>query len=305
MPITINDSLPAKQTLEQENIFLMPETRASTQDIRPLEILILNLMPTKITTETQLLRLLSNTPLQMKVDLLQTATHVSRNTPAEHLLSFYHVFDDVRHKRYDGMIVTGAPVEEMPFEEVDYWPELCTIMDWSVEHVYSTLFICWGAQAGLYHFYGINKHPLSEKRFGIFPHRVLVPKHPLMRGFDEDFYVPHSRHTEVRSQDILANPELLLLSDSERAGAYIACSKDGRRFFVTGHPEYDRDTLAKEYFRDVEKGLPIAVPENYFPGNDPGQVPRCNWRSHANLLYVNWLNYFVYQETPYDLEKLS
>lgn len=304
MPIKIPNSLPATSTLEAENIFVMTELRAIHQDIRPLRIVILNLMPTKIATETQLLRLLSNTPLQVEVDLIQTSSYTSKNTPQEHLLKFYKTFDDIRHERYDGMIITGAPVENMPFEEVAYWPELCEIMDWAKRNVYSTFFICWGAQAALYHYYGIQKYPLPEKMFGIFPHNVLNLKNPLVRGFDEVFFAPHSRHTTVRAEDIKAVPSLELLSTSPIAGVYLAASRDGRRIFCTGHSEYDRETLANEYFRDVNKGLPIKLPYNYFPDNDPAKTPPHVWRGHANLLYVNWLNYFVYQSTPYDLSEL-
>lgn len=304
MPITIADNLPAKTALERENIFIMPEGRAIAQDIRPLRLLILNLMPTKIVTETQLLRLLSNTPLQLEIDLLQTSSYQSKNTAPEHLLSFYKTFDDVRMNRYDGMIITGAPVEQMPFEQVDYWKELSMIMYWSVTHVYSTLYICWGAQAALYYFYGIDKQPLPEKCFGIFEHKVLIPTHPLLRGFDDRFFAPHSRHTEISLEALSCCNAIDILATSKEAGLYIAASKDGRQFFVTGHSEYDRDTLAKEYFRDKDKGQSIQVPRHYFPGDDPAQTPIQNWRSHANLLYVNWLNYYVYQETPFDLKHL-
>jgi len=304
MPICIPNDLPAVKVLEGENIFVMPENRARQQDIRPLSIIILNLMPKKIDTETQLLRLLGNSPLQVEIELMQTATHTSKNTPSEHLLKFYKTFDDVRDERFDGMIITGAPVEQMPFEQVDYWPELCEIMEWSRTHVYSVFHICWGAQAGLYYHYGINKYPLPQKMFGLFEHRILDPNHPLVRGFDEVFLAPHSRHTEVRAEDIEAVPELELLSVSDVAGVYIAASRDGRQFFVTGHSEYDRNTLAAEYFRDLSQGLPIEQPVNYFPNGDTdAQVPH-RWRSHAHLLYANWLNYFVYQQTPYDLKDL-
>lgn len=300
MPIKVSDGLPAIQTLEKENIFVMPEFRALHQDIRPLKIIILNLMPTKIETETQLLRLLSNTPLQMEVELLQAATHISKNTPQEHLLEFYKTFDEIKHRRYDGMVITGAPVEHLPFEQVDYWDELCEIMEWSKTNVYSTFHICWGAQAGLYYHYGIPKHNLKEKMFGVFEHRTLEPTHPLLRGFDEVFWAPHSRHTEVRREDIEKVDDLEILSTSSEAGVYIVADKSGRRIFVTGHSEYDRDTLAKEYFRDVKKGLDIKIPLHYFPDDDPSRTPPLKWRGHANLLYTNWLNYFVYQKTPYD-----
>ncbi|MBR6790808.1 MAG: homoserine O-succinyltransferase [Oscillospiraceae bacterium] len=302
MPINIPDSLPANSALRRENIFTMNEERASHQDIRPLRIAILNLMPKKIDTETQLLRLLSNSPLQIDIELLQTSTHVSKNTSESHLFKFYKKIDDVRERYFDGLIITGAPVEQMPFEEVDYWPELCDIMEWSKTHVFSTFHICWGAQAGLYYHFGVRKYDLPKKMFGIFPHHVHQPFHPLMRGFDETFYVPHSRHTEVRAEDILACEGLELLSSSVMSGVYIAASKDGRQFFVTGHSEYDRGTLAAEYFRDLDKGLPIQVPFNYFPGDNPEEEPQFIWRGHANLLYVNWLNYFVYQQTPYVVE---
>ncbi len=304
MPICIPDSLPAAQVLESENIFIMAEERASHQDIRPLKIGILNLMPTKIATETQLLRLLSNTPLQVEIELIQTATHTSKNTAAEHLLKFYKTFDEIQNERFDGLIITGAPVEQMPFEEVDYWPELCTFMEWSKKHVYSTLHICWGAQAALYYHYGIPKYPLSQKMFGVFEHQTLIPKHPLVRGFDELFFAPHSRHTTVRQEDIAACPQLRLLAASKEAGAYLIASESGRQFFVTGHSEYDRDTLAGEYFRDIKKNLPIEVPRHYFRNDDPSQEILYRWRGHASLLFSNWLNYFVYQATPFDLAAL-
>ncbi len=304
MPINIPDTLPASRILEQENIFVMNEDRAAHQDIRPLRIAILNLMPKKIETETQLLRLLSNTPLQVDVELLLTATHASRNTPAEHLLKFYKTFADVKDDRFDGLIITGAPVEQMDFEEVDYWPELCSIMEWSKTHVYSTFHICWGAQAGLYYHYGIPKIPLPEKMFGIFSHYNLSPSHKLMRGFDEVFVAPHSRHTGIRQEDILADARLELLSYSDQAGPYLIASRDNRQIFVTGHSEYDRDTLAGEYRRDVDKGLSIQLPRNYFPQDDPARAVPHLWRSHAHLLYSNWLNYFVYQDTPFDLSEL-
>lgn len=305
MPIKVADGLPAILTLEKENIFVMPEQRASHQDIRPLKIVILNLMPTKMETETQLLRLLSNTPLQMEIDLLQAATHTSKNTPSEHLLEFYKSFDEIKDKRYDGMVITGAPVEQLPFEEVDYWPELCKIMDWSKRNVYSTLHICWGAQAGLYYHYNVPKHDLSEKMFGIFRHKTLIPTHPLLRGFDDVFWAPHSRHTEVLASDIEKVQGLEILSVSDEAGVYIVANADGRQIFVTGHSEYDRNTLATEYFRDVDKGLDIKMPRHYFPDDDPKLSPPLKWRGHSNLLYTNWLNYFVYQKTPFDLESLN
>lgn len=305
MPINIPNDLPAARIFEEENIFFMSERRAHSQDIRPLRILLLNLMPKKIETETQLLRLISNTPIQVDVELLQTASHTSKNTPSEHLLKFYKTFEDVREQRFDGMIITGAPVENLPFEEVDYWEELCEIMRWSSTHVYSTYHICWGAQAGLHFHYGIGKYPLGQKMFGVFEHRNLAPRHMLMRGFDEVFWAPHSRHTEVRREEIAACPDLEILSESDEAGVYIAASRDGRQIFVTGHSEYDRMTLAGEYWRDRERGLSIELPRHYFPGDDPEKTPVFRWRSHASLLYSNWLNYFVYQRTPYDLSQLE
>lgn len=301
MPVKIPDSLPARSILEGENIFVMAEEQALHQDIRPLRIAILNLMPTKIATETQLLRLLGNSPLQVEIELLHMESHESRNTPAEHLLEHYATFAEVREQNFDGLIITGAPVETLPFEEVDYWPELVEVMDWARTHVFSTFYICWGAQAGLYHYYGVPKHPLAEKMFGVFPHRLNVRHERLTRGFDDRFYAPHSRHTEIRREDVLAVPELVLVSESEEAGVYIVMSRDRRHVFVTGHSEYDPLTLKAEYDRDVAKGLPIAVPREYFPGDDPALEPRVLWRGHANLLYANWLNYHVYQQTPYDL----
>ena len=282
----------------------MTESRALTQDIRPLKILILNLMPTKIETETQLLRLLSNSPLQIEVELLQTATHQSKNTSAEHMLKFYKTFDDVREEKFDGMIITGAPVEHLPFEKVDYWEELCMIMEWSKTNVYSTFHICWGAQAGLYYHYGIPKYPLEEKMFGIFPHHALDPYHPLMRGLDDIFYVPHSRHTEIRRSDIAFVKDLQILSFSEQAGVHLVSDMECRNFYSTGHSEYDRETLATEYFRDVNRGLAIEMPFNYFPDNDPQRTPPMTWRTAGSMIFSNWLNYFVYQRTPYDLATL-
>lgn len=305
MPICIPNSLPAAKVLEEENIFVMHEDRAKTQDIRPLRIVILNLMPKKIETETQLLRVLGNTPIQVDIELLQTATHVSKNTPQEHLFKFYKTFDEIKDERFDGMIITGAPVEQMQFEDVSYWEELCEIMEWTKTHVYSTFHICWGAQAGLYYHHGIPKYPLDQKLFGVFPHKVLDEKHPLLRGFDEVFLAPQSRHTEVRKRDILKTDGLKLLTWSDVAGAHIICSHNDRQIFVTGHSEYDRMTLAEEYFRDLDKGLPIEMPVNYFPQNDPTKEPPFVWRSHGNLLYSNWLNHVVYQETPYDLSELA
>ena len=305
MPIKIPNDLPAAATLQSENIFVMPETRAVTQDIRPLEILILNLMPTKIVTETQFARLLGNTPLQVHLEFLHTRSHVATHVSAEHLFTFYKTFDEVRDRRYDGMIITGAPVEQLPFEDVEYWQELCSIMDWSRTHVHSTLHICWGAQAALYHHYGIEKVPLEKKLFGVFPHRVEYKNPILLRGFDDVFNAPHSRHTEVRAEDIAAVPDLEILAVSPEAGVYLAASRDGKHVFVTGHAEYDADTLKNEYERDKAKGLPVTLPRHYFPNDNPTQEPLVTWRAHANLLYANWLNYYVYQETPYDLSKLS
>ena len=304
MPIKIPDSLPARATLEGENIFVMTEYRAIHQDVRPLSLLILNLMPTKIVTETQLLRKLSNSPLQVEVELLQTASHISQNTDAGHLSSFYTTFDQVRRRKFDGMIITGAPVENLDFNDVDYWPELCEIMEWSKTHVHSTLHICWGAQAGLYYHYGIPKYSLPEKLFGVFPHDIVRKQSPLFRGFDDQFFVPHSRYTTNKLEDIAAHPELQLLATSPDAGLFAVKSEDNRRFFITGHPEYDPDTLANEYFRDVNKGLDIAVPANYFPDDDPTQPPVVRWRSAAQLFYTNWLNYYVYQTTPYDITQI-
>lgn len=305
MPINIPNNLPAYATLLGENIFVMTDEMASRQDIRPLKIAVLNLMPKKIETETQILRLLSNTPLQVDIDLLQTATHQSRNTPAEHLLNFYTTFDAVREKRYDGLIITGAPVEQMDFCEVDYWQELTEIFDWSKRNVYSTLHICWGAQAGLFYHYGVPKYPLAKKMFGIFPHKILQPNHPLLKGFDELFMVPHSRHTEVRAADIEQVSQLEILTSSKISGVHIVASKNGRQFFMTGHSEYDRETIAGEYFRDFEKGLPINIPANYFPDDDTTAKPLYSWRCHANLMFSNWLNYCVYQQTPFNLEQLQ
>lgn len=305
MPIKIQNSLPATKILESENIFVMTEDRAMTQDIRPLKIIILNLMPTKIETETQLLRLLGNSPLQVDIELLQTVTHVSKNTSHTHLTTFYRTFEEIKDQKYDGMIITGAPVELLDYEEVDYWDELCEIMEWSKRNVYSTLHICWGAQAALYYHYGIPKYLLPEKLTGVFRHRILDVFHPLMRGFDDRFLIPHSRHTEVRREDIQKHEDLIILATSRVAGVSIVANKSGRQFFITGHAEYDRNTLANEYFRDVNKGLHPQVPQNYFPGNDPAALPPLTWRSHANLLYTNWLNYYVYQQTPYDLKNLK
>ena len=304
MPIKIANELPAHKALELENVFVMTEKRAVSQDIRPLKILILNLMPTKIETETQLLRLLSNSPLQVEIELLQVKSHKSKNTSQEHMLKFYKTFDEICDKKYDGLIVTGAPVENLEFEEVDYWEELCGIFEWSKKNVYSTFHICWGAQAALYYHYGVPKYPLEEKLFGVFPHRCLDNLHPLMRGLDDEFYVPHSRHTENLRSDIALVKDLQILSYSEYAGVHLVSDMACRNFFATGHSEYDRETLAKEYFRDVNKGLPIKVPYNYFPDDDPNRTPKMSWKGTANLLFTNWLNYFVYQQTPYDLSTL-
>lgn len=304
MPIKIDDRLPAKESLEKENIFVMTQSRAQGQDIRPLKILILNLMPTKVETETQLLRLLGNTPLQVDIELLQTATHKAKHTDEDHMLMFYKTFDEVKDKKYDGMIVTGAPVELLEFEEVDYWPELCKIFEWSKTNVYSTFHICWGAQAALYYHYGIPKHKLDEKMFGVFPHKPLDLYHPLLRGFDDCYNVPQSRHTETRFDDIALCKDLQILSYSEISGIHLISDLDCRKFFATGHSEYDADTLAKEYFRDKEKGLAIQIPYNYFPDNDPTKKPIMTWRNVGTLMFTNWLNYFVYQKTPYDINSI-
>ncbi len=304
MPIKIDNQLPARHSLELENIFVMPENRAITQDIRPLNILILNLMPTKVETETQILRLLSNSPLQVDIELLQVKSHIAKNVSQEHMLKFYKTFDDVKNRKFDGMIVTGAPVEMMPFEEVDYWDELCEIFDWAKTNVYSTYNICWGAQAALYYKYGIPKHMLDEKLFGVFKHRPLDLYHPLLRGFSDVYYVPHSRHTETRREDIAEVKDLQILSYSDEAGVHLISDMACRNFFCTGHSEYDSDTLAKEYFRDLNKGMEIKMPYNYFPDNDPKKTPPITWRGVGSLLFQNWLNYFVYQKTPYDLNTL-
>ncbi len=305
MPIKIPDNLPAAGILTGENIFVMGEHRALHQDIRPLEIAILNLMPTKIVTETQILRLLGNSPLQVEIELLHPATYTSKNTPEEHLTAFYRTFEDIKNRKFDGLIITGAPVEHLEFEEVAYWGELAQIMDWAQRNVFSTFYLCWGAQAGLYHHYGIPKYPLREKMFGVFPHTVNRKNVKLLRGFDDIFYAPHSRHTEVRREDIGKIPDLEILSESEIAGVYLAASKDGRQVYVTGHSEYDPLTLKAEYDRDAGKGLPMAIPQNYYPGDDPTENPVVRWRGHANLLFSNWLNYYVYQETPYDLDEIK
>ena len=301
MPIQIPNDLPAASVLQQENIFVMTEERAVSQDIRPLEIVLLNLMPTKIVTETQLTRVLGNTPLQVHLELMHTSTHVSKNVSQEHLLTFYKSFSELKDRKFDGMVITGAPVENMPFEEVDYWPELCEIMEWSKTNVHSTFHICWGAQAGLYYHYGIPKYPLKEKMFGVFEHKADYKRSILLRGFDDVFWAPHSRHTTILRKDIEAVPELKILASSEKAGIYALMNDRGRQIFVTGHSEYDADTLQKEYLRDRNLGLDICVPANYFPNDDDTQPPIVRWRSHANLLFSNWLNYFVYQTTPYDI----
>ena len=305
MPIRIPNDLPAVKTLEDENIFVMTETRAITQDIRPLKILLLNLMPKKIETETQLSRLLGNSPLQVELELIHTKSHQSKNTPQEHMLAFYKTFDDVRDRTFDGMIITGAPVEQMPFEEVEYWEELCEIMEWTKTHVHSTFHICWGAQAGLYYHFGINKKPLDEKMFGIFPHTVDYNHPILFRGFDDVFMVPHSRHTTIDIEDVKKCKEIKILSTSKEAGVYAMATKNGKQIFITGHSEYDAGTLAAEYFRDLDAGKPIKMPVNYFPDDNPENEPKVTWRAHANLLYSNWLNYFVYQTTPYDIEQIK
>lgn len=305
MPIKIQSGLPAFKTLESENIFVITHERAATQDIRPLKIVILNLMPTKIETETQLLRLLGNTPLQVDIELLQTVTHVSKNTPHDHLTTFYKTFDEIKDRYFDGMIITGAPVELLPFEDVDYWNELCKIMEWSTHNVYSTMHICWGAQAGLYYHYGIPKYNLDEKLSGVYIHRVQDIFHPLMRGFDDKILMPHSRYTGVHRSEIRKHDELVILASSNIAGVAVVANKNGRQIFVMGHAEYDRNTLANEYFRDRNKGLKPQLPYNYFPGNDPAALPMLTWRSYATILYSNWLNYYVYQQTPYNLSDLK
>ena len=305
MPIRISSELPAFKTLGEENIFVMSKERAEHQDIRPLRVIILNIMPKKIETESQIMRLLSNTPLQVDIELLQMASHVSRNTSSHHLESFYKTFDEISDNRYDGMIITGAPVELLDFEQVDYWKEITNIMEWSKTHVFSTIYICWAAQAGLYYHYGIPKYTLDQKMFGIFPHRAEVSNCQLLRGFDDIFYVPHSRNTEVRREDIERIPQLEILTSSELSGVHIVANKNGRQYFITGHSEYDRDTIANEYRKDVEKGIDIQIPYNYFPNDDPNNMPVFSWRCTANLMFSNWLNYCVYQKTPYNLEELE
>lgn len=301
MPIKIPDGLPAQSVLENEHIFVMTEYRALHQDIRPLQIGVLNLMPTKITTETQILRCLSNTPLQIEVEFIGTSTYTGKNTPQEHLFEFYKTFDDIKDRNFDGFIITGAPVELMEFEEVDYWDELCEIMDWTTTHVHSTLHICWGAQAGLYHHYGIPKHVLPKKMSGVFQHKLLTPKSRLFHGFDDVFNVPHSRNTETRAEDILKNPDLRLMAVSDEAGVYAVGDENGSRFFITGHSEYDPDTLDSEYRRDLAKGISPEIPKHYYPDDNPDNAPVLSWRAHSTLLFTNWLNYFVYQTTPFDI----
>ncbi len=305
MPIKIPNDLPATKVLNEENIFVITELRAITQDIRPLHILILNLMPTKIVTETQLARILGNTPLQVELEFLQTATHKSKHTAKEHMIAFYKTFDEIKHRNFDGMVITGAPVENMEFEQVNYWDELCEIMEWSKTHVTSTFHICWAAQAGLYYHYGIKKHKLSKKLFGVYKHHLDHKTSILFRGFDDEFFVPHSRHTTVRREDVEACDKLKILASSDDAGVYVISTEQGKQIFVTGHSEYDADTLKKEYIRDKQAGLDIEIPYNYFPEDDDTKEPINTWRSHANLLYSNWLNYFVYQTTPYDINEIS
>ena len=305
MPIRISSELPAFRTLGEENIFVMSKERAEHQDIRPLKVIILNVMPKKIETETQLMRLLSNTPLQVDVELLQMASHVSRNTSHTHLDSFYKKFSEIKNNRYDGMIVTGAPVELLEYSQVDYWNEITKIFEWSKTHVFCTMYICWAAQAGLYYHFGVPKYPLKKKMFGIFPHRAEVGNKQLLRGFDDIFYVPHSRNTEVRREDIEKIPQLEILTSSEMSGVHIVANKNGRQYFITGHSEYDRNTIASEYFRDVKKGIDIQIPYNYFPDDDTSKMPVFSWRGTANLLFTNWLNYCVYQQTPYNLDELE
>ena len=305
MPIQIPNDLPATGILQQENIFVMTENRAITQDIRPLEIVLVNLMPTKVVTETQLSRLLGNTPLQVRLELVHMKSHVSKNVAEDHMLNFYKSFDEIKHRKFDGMVITGAPVENLNFEDVDYWQELCQIMEWSKTNVHSTFHICWGAQAGLYYHYGIEKTPLDKKMFGVFPHKADYKRSILLRGFDDLFWVPHSRHTTVLRENIEKTPGLKILASSEEAGVYAVMSKEGRQIFITGHSEYDPDTLKTEYLRDKNLGLPIEVPKNYFPNDDETQEPLVRWRGHANLLFSNWLNYFVYQTTPYDIMSIG
>ena len=305
MPIKVPNGLPAVKTLKDENIFVMTHKRAAKQDIRPLKILLLNLMPKKIETETQFARLLGNTPLQVEMEMMYTTSHKSKNTSEEHLLAFYKTFDEIKDNKYDGMIITGAPVENMEFEEVEYWDELCKIMEWSKSHVTSTFHICWGAQAGLYYHYGIQKHPLPKKCFGVYPHKVDYKRSILFRGFDDTFMAPQSRHTTVYAEEIKKVKGLKILASSKETGVYAVSTSKGKQIFVTGHSEYDKDTLKNEYLRDMEKGLEIDIPKNYFPNDDPSKEPIVSWRAHANLLFSNWLNYFVYQTTPYDIETIE
>ncbi len=305
MPVNVPDRLPAIKILGEENIFVMDESRAMHQDIRPLKIIILNLMPLKITTETDLLRLLSNSPLQIEIDFMKMRGHIPKNTSSEHMEAFYHYFDELKGKKYDGLIVTGAPVEMLPFESVTYWEEMKEILDWAEHNVYSSFFICWAAQAGLYHYYNVQKYPLQEKMFGVFEHSHANSHLPILRGFDDVFYMPHSRHTEIREEDIKKVDDLQIISSSEEAGVAIVKAKNGRQLFITGHSEYSRFTIDKEYKRDKAKKLPINIPVNYYPGNDPSKIPYMRWSSTANLLFSNWLNYYVYQETPYNLEEIS
>lgn len=304
MPLNIPKDLPAVKLLQDENIFVKTTEEASTQEIRPLKIVILNLMPIKITTETDLVRLLSNTPLQLEIDLMQLESHQSTHTPVEHMLAFYKKFSELKHHKYDGMIITGAPLENYEYEEVTYWEEMKTIFDWARTNVFSTLYVCWGAFAGLYYHYGIQKKRLDEKCFGIFEHKVNDPRHPIFRGFDDTFYVPHSRHIGLDKNDILKEPELTILSESKEAGVYMMSARGGREFYLTGHPEYAPNTLDNEYKRDLDKGLHILMPEHYYKDDDPSKGPIVRWRSHANLFYNNWINYFVYQLTPYDIEQV-
>jgi homoserine O-succinyltransferase len=304
MPLNLPDKLPAIELLKEENIFVIDNSRANAQDIRPLKIVILNLMPIKVTTETDLIRLLSNTPLQLEISFMKLKSHTSKNTPIEHMKAFYRDFEKMRPERFDGMIVTGAPVEQMDFEQVNYWPEITEVFDWARTHVTSTLYICWAAQAGMYHFYGVPKYPLPQKMFGVFRHHVNVPGMAIFRGFDDEFFVPHSRHTEVRREDILKVPELQLLSESDESGVHLCMARGGREIFVTGHSEYSPLTLDTEYKRDLSKGLPIQMPRNYYRHDDPSQPPVVRWRGHANLLFSNWLNYYVYQETPFNIDEI-
>ena len=305
MPLNIPDKLPAIEFLQKENIFVMDTSRASSQDIRPLKIALLNLMPIKITTEIDLIRLLSNSPLQVELDFISLSSHISKNTPKEHMLAFYKDFNLIIHNKYDGLIITGAPVEQIPFEEVIYWKELTEILSWAKSNVTSSIFICWGAQAALYHYYGIPKYPLHKKMFGVFKHTRIDSTNPILRGFDDVFYVPHSRHTEIRRDDILKVPELTILSESKESGVYMVASVNGREFFLTGHSEYSKDTLDIEYKRDLAKNLPIEMPENYYLDDNPENPPVVRWRSQANMLFVNWLNYFVYQKTPYNINAIG